>query len=298
MDEIIRAVTKDGYAKISAISARGIVEKARRIHSTSPVATAALGRLLCAASIMGNMMKEEEASVTIRINGGGPLGSVMAVSDNEGNVRGYVHNPAVDLPLNSSGKLDVGTAVGRDGTLTVSRDLGLKEPYVGSTRILSGEIAEDLTQYYSESEQVGTACGLGVLVDTDLSVLAAGGFLVQLMPGSSDEYIDRLEKNIREMGPVTTVLRDNGADTIINRVLDGMEPEILGRTPVEYRCYCSRERVIRAVSSIGEEDLRELADCGEEIKVNCQFCNETYIFTPEEIAGFLSNTRREETEQK
>ncbi|MGI5984632.1 MAG: Hsp33 family molecular chaperone HslO, partial [Oscillospiraceae bacterium] len=180
MDKIIRAVTKDGFVKISAVNGRDIVEKARQLHDLSPVATAALGRTLCITSILGELLKEENATVTVRINGGGPIGSIIAVSDNGGNVRGYVQNPHVDLPLNQNGKLDVGGAVGTSGTLTVSRDLGLKEPYIGSTALVSGEIAEDFSYYFVESEQVGAACGLGVLVDKDRSVICAGGFLVQL----------------------------------------------------------------------------------------------------------------------
>ncbi|MGI5935446.1 MAG: Hsp33 family molecular chaperone HslO [Oscillospiraceae bacterium] len=287
MDKIIRAVSSDGFIRISAITARGAVQRAREIHDTSPVATAALGRALCAASMMGEMLKEEKACLTLRINGGGPIGNVVAVSDSSGNVRGYVQHPHVDLPLRPDGKLDVGGAVGKNGTITVSRDFGLKEPYIGSTPLVSGEIAEDVTAYFAESEQVGSACGLGVLVDTDLSVLAAGGFLVQLLPGAPDELIDRLEENIRRAGAVTELLTRGGAEAIIQRILEGFEPRILAELPIEYRCYCSRERVLKAVSVLSKEELREIVEEGEETTVSCQFCDTVYRFTPEEIKELL-----------
>ena len=283
MDEIVRAVTKDGLVKISVVSGRGFVEKARELHDLSPVATAALGRTLCAASILGDLLKEDEASVTLRLNGGGPLGSVVAVADSAGNVRGYVDNPLVDLPLNAKGKLDVGGAVGTNGTLTVSRDIGLKEPYIGSTALVSGEIAEDLTYYLAESDQIGAACALGVLVDTDRSVLCAGGFIVQLLPGAPDSVIDAIEENIRAMGQVTDVLRTGTADDLLARVLKGAEIDVLSHTPVEYRCTCSRERVSAAVASISKSDLDEMAASGEDAEVRCHFCDKVYTFTPDEI---------------
>lgn len=288
MDEIIRAVTKDGFVKISAISGRGIVERARQFHNLSPVASAALGRTLCATSILGDLLKEEDATVTVRINGGGPIGSIIAVSDSAGNVRGYVQNPHIDLPLRADGKLDVGGAVGPLGTLTVSRDLGLKEPYIGSTALVSGEIAEDFTYYFVESEQVGAACGLGVLVDTDLSIRCAGGFIVALLPGAPVSLIDGIEHNIAQMGQITELLKDGAADDLVRLVLAGFEPEILSRKPVEYRCYCSRERIMRALESIGREALDELADSGEKAEVNCQFCNQIYTFSPDEIRAISS----------
>jgi len=288
MDEIVRAVSGDGFVKISAVCATGAVERARQIHGTWPVATAALGRALCAASMMGNMMKEEGASLTIRINGGGPLGSVIAVADREGNVRGYVAEPRVDLPLRPDGKLDVGRVVGTDGMLTVSRDIGLKEPYIGSTRLVSGEVADDLAAYYAESEQVGAACGLGVLVDTDLSVKAAGGFIVQLMPGAPDEEAALLEANIAAMGPVTALL-DAGkrGEDMARAVLAGLEPEILEVSTMEYRCYCSREKVAGALLSVGADMLREMAEDPGQTEVSCQFCDAVYRFAPEELREML-----------
>ena len=293
-DKIVRAVTADGFAKVSAISGRDIVERAREIHDLTPVATAALGRTLCAASILGDLLKEKDATVTVRINGGGPIGSIMAVADSEGNVRGYVQNPKVDLPLRADGKLDVGGAVGKNGMLTVSRDLGLKEPYVGSTELVSGEIAEDFTSYFVESEQVGAACGLGVLVGTDRSVLCAGGFLVQLLPGAPDACAAALEENIRQMGRVTDILNqpENDAETLARLVLQGLEPEILETHAVEYRCYCTRDRVENAVSSIGREELEEIAGGGEPVEVSCQFCDKIYRFTPEDIRKMLEELEK------
>lgn len=288
MDEIIRAVTADGLAKISAISGREIVEQARQYHGLTPLTTAALGRTLCACSLIGNLLKEDDATVTVRINGGGPIGTIIAVSDNAGNVRGYVENPSVDLPLKENGKLDVGAAVGKSGTLTVSRDLGLKEPYIGSTQLVSGEIADDFTYYFAESEQVGSACGLGVLVNTDLTVNCAGGFWVQLLPGAPELMIKQIEFNIASMGSVTEVLQLGGADELVERVLFGLSPEILERTPVEYRCYCSRERVQRAIESMGLSNLEEIYESGETAEVCCHFCNAAYNFSTDEIGKIIA----------
>ena len=287
MGEILRAVTDDDMIKISVITARDIAERARQIHSLRPVGTAALGRTLCGASLLGEMMKEEDASLTVRIRGGGPIGSVVAVSDSAGNVRGYVQNPSVDLPVRErDGKLDVGGAVGTDGTLTVSRDLGLKEPYVGSTALVSGEIAEDLAAYLTESDQVGSACGLGVLVDTDGSVKAAGGFIVQLMPFAPEESAAALEENVFMMDQLTTILDEDGPEEVIAQVLKGMPYHITQRSAVCYECKCSRQRVIRAVRSLSEEDLASLRADGKEVEVKCQFCDAVYTFAPDEVASW------------
>ncbi len=283
MDRIIRATAAEGYIKMAVISARDMVERARQIHSLSPTASAALGRTLCGASMLGDMMKEENAALTIRINGGGPIGSVVAVSDSRGNVRGYVENPGVELPLRPDGKLNVGGAVGVDGMLTVSRDIGLREPYIGSTELRSGEIAEDLTAYLLESEQVPSACALGVLVDTDLTVKAAGGFIVQLMPGADESMIGKLEDNIFMMDALTTVLAEDGAEELFRQVLKGFEYHIVSETPVEYRCYCSRERVIEAISCIEREELQDMIADGKDISVSCQFCDRVYSFSPDEL---------------
>ncbi len=287
MGKIIRAVAGDDFIKIAVIEARDIVERARQIHGLSPTASAALGRTLCATSLMGNMMKEADAAVTVRINGGGPIGSVLAVSDCEGNVRGYVAEPSVDLPLRSDGKLDVGGAVGCDGTLTVSKDIGLKEPYVGSVNLISGEIAEDFSAYYVESEQIPAACGLGVLVDTDCSIRAAGGFIVQLMPGAPDGLIEKLEDNIFFMDQLTTILDEDGMEEIIAQVLKGLEPRVLEESEVEYRCYCSRERVAEALRSIGSAALAEIAEQEVPTEVGCQFCDKVYVFKPEDIKELM-----------
>ena len=288
MDQIVRAVSADGFVKISAITARDMVERARVIHDLSPTACAALGRTLCGASMLGELMKEADASLTIRVNGGGPAGSVIAVSDSEGNARGYVQNPQADLPTRADGKLDVGGLVGRDGMLTVSRDIGLKEPYVGSVELVSGEIAEDLAQYMVESEQIPSAVGLGVLIDTDKRVKAAGGFIVQLMPGAPENLIEKLETNILFMDQLTTVLSEDGVDAVISQVLFSLDPREAERHGVEYRCTCSRERVAEALRSVGEAELRSMAAEGRDAEVSCQFCDKVYRFTPEDLTALAA----------
>ena len=285
MDKIIRATAADGQIKMAVITARESVERARQIHRLSPTACAALGRTLCAASLLGQAMKEEDASLTIRVNGGGPIGSVVAVSDHLGNMRGYVENPGVELPLRPDGKLNVGGAVGKDGMFTVSRDIGLREPYIGSVELVSGEIAEDLTSYLLASEQVPSACALGVLVDTDRSIRAAGGFIVQLMPGADEEIISRLEDNIFLMDQLTTVLDEDGTDALFAQVLKGFDWHLVGEYPVCYRCPCSRERVEQALTVIDRKDLDEIVAEGKDISVSCQFCDRVYSFTPQEIAA-------------
>ena len=288
MDKIIRATAGDGSVKMAVITARDTVQRAREIHGCSPVAAAALGRTLCAASLLGEAMKEDNASLTIRINGGGPLGSVVAVSDHEGYVRGYVENPRLELPLRADGKLDVGGAVGRDGLLTVSRDIGLKEPYIGSVELVSGEIAEDLTRYLLTSDQVPSACGLGVLVDTDRSVRAAGGFLVQLMPGAPEESIDRLEENIFLMDQLTTVLDEDGAEALFGQVLKGFDWHVVSEAPIGYRCACSRDRVDEALSVIDPAELREMLAEERDFSVSCQFCDRVYTVTPSDLRRMLA----------
>lgn len=287
MDEILRAVSADGFVKISVITARGAVQRANAIHHCSPTAIAALGRSLCAASMLGDLLKEEDGTLTLRINGGGALGTIVAVSDSEGNVRGMVSNPAFDLPTRPDGKLDVGGAVGKDGMLTVSRDIGLREPYVGSTELVSGEIAEDLSAYLVESEQIPAACGLGVLVDTDHSVKAAGGFLVQLMPGAPETLIEKLEDNIFMMDQLTTILDEDGADAIITQVMRDLAPEIVLRHPMAYRCACSRARVEQALCQCGPDELREMIAEGKDTQVHCQFCDTEYVFTPAQLQELL-----------
>ena len=288
-DHIVRAMTKDGWVKAVAVSSREIVERARQIHKTLPTATAALGRLLSAASMMGNMQKVDDGSLTLQIKGGGPLGMLLAVSDAEGNVRGYVENPQISLLEKYRGKLDVGAAVGTDGMLTVVRDLRMKEPYVGSVELVSGEIAEDITQYFVQSEQIPTACALGVLVDVDQSVRASGGYLLQLLPGAPDETIDRLEAGIRDAGNVTAML-DAGLtpEEILKKVMASFELEILETTPVVYRCTCSRERVAKTLLTLGVEELEEIIRTKETLHIDCQFCDKIYDFTPENVREILN----------
>ena len=292
-DQLVRAISKDGCVKAVAVSTRELTERARQIHKTLPVATAALGRTLAAASMMGNALKEEGASVTLQIKGGGPLGTLLAVSDNEGNVRGTVDDPAVDIPLRPDGKLDVGTAVGCDGTLTVIRDLNMKEPYVGSVGLLGGEIAEDLAAYFVESEQIPTACGLGVLVDRDQSVLAAGGYLIQLLPGAGEDVISKVEGGVMAAGPVTGLLRENNDPAeVLRKVLSDFELEILERSPIEYRCYCSRDRMERALISLGPEELKGIIDEQGSAELACQFCDNVQTFTKDDLEGLLAGMKK------
>ena len=288
-DYIVRAISKDGYIKAAAIVSTGLVERARRIHQTTPTATAALGRVLTAASIIGNTQKAEHGSVTLQFRGGGPLGTIMAVSDSRGNVRGYVQNPHVTLLEKYRGKLDVGAAVGTDGMLTVIRDLQMKEPYVGSVELVSGEIAEDITNYFAQSEQIPTACALGVLVDVDQSVKVAGGYLVQLLPGAPDSVIDRIESGIQDTGAVTAAL-DKGMtpQQILESVLPDFELVFLEVDPVAYQCYCSRDRVTATLISLGRKELEQIVADGEDITIECQFCDARYRFTPDEIRQILA----------
>ena len=288
MDQLVRAITSDGMVQAVAVSTRDLTERARQIHTTLPVATAALGRALAAASMMGNALKDQNGSVTLQIKGNGPLGTVLAVSDHLGNVRGYVQQPHVDLPLRSDGKLDVGGAVGHTGTLTVIKDLGLKEPYVGSVELLGGEIAEDLASYFVESEQIPTACALGVLVDRDQSVKAAGGYIIQLLPGATEDIISRVEGGVLAAGPVTALLAENDdPKALLERVLSDFTVEILETSPIEYRCYCSRDRVERALISLGREELRSMLEEQGGCELTCQFCDRIHRFSGKELENLL-----------
>ncbi len=287
-NEIVRAITGDGLAKAVAITGRDIVERARNIHKLLPMGTAALGRALLGASMMGDMLKEEKGALTLQIKGGGPLGTILAVSDWEGNVRGYVQNPQVALMEHQPGKLDVGAAVGQSGTLTVIKDIGLKEPYVGSIGLFSGEIADDLAMYFVESEQIPTACALGVLVGLDQSVIAAGGYLIQLLPGASEDMISKIETGVRTMGSVSHSLAQGlDGEGLLRTVLKDFDLEILEKHPVEYRCYCSRDRVSRALISMGRNDLTELIQEEGQAELSCQFCDEVYHFSREELELLL-----------
>ena len=294
-DQLVRAISKDGFVKAVAVSTRDLTERARQIHHTTPVATAALGRTLAAASMLGNALKGDGASVTLQIKGDGPLGTILAVSDNEGNVRGKVDDPAVDLPLRPDGKLDVGAAVGHEGMLTVIRDLNMKDPYVGSVSLLGGEIAEDLAAYFVESEQIPTACGLGVLVDRDRSVLTAGGYLIQLLPGAGEEIVSRVERGIMAAGSVTALLKaDSDPESLLRRVMPDFELEILEKSPVEYRCYCSRERMEKALISLGPEEMRSLIDEQGSAEMTCRFCDSVQKFTREDLEGLLAGMTKKD----
>ena len=287
-DRIVRAISTDGMVQAAAICSRDLTERARQIHKTLPVATAALGRALAAASMMGNALKSDGASRTLQFKGGGPLGTVLAVSDNEGCVRGYVTNPHTDLPLRPDGKLDVGGAVGHEGTLTVIKDLHMKEPYVGTIDLLGGEIAEDVAGYFVESEQIPTACALGVLVDRDQSVKSAGGYLIQLMPGAGEDTITKVEGGVMAAGPVSAILEQNDdPEALLRTVMSDFDLKILETCPVSYKCYCSRQRVERALISLGKQELEDIASEGKTFPVECQFCDTVYEFTPEDIKKLL-----------
>lgn len=287
-DYIVRAITADGFVKAMAISSTALVERARNIHHTTPTATAALGRVLTAASMMGNLQKVVDGALTLQIKGGGPLGTILATSDATGNVRGYVTNPSITLLEKYAGKLDVGAAVGTNGMLTVIRDLRMKEPYIGSIALVSGEIADDVTAYFAQSEQTPTACALGVLIDTNQSVKVAGGYLIQLLPGAPDELIDKLEAGIQKAGAVTPMLSEGlTPEDIMRRVMPGFTLEFLETTPVAYKCYCSRERVSQTLITLGKKDLQELVEDNKPIRIECQFCDTVYEFSPQEVRELL-----------
>lgn len=290
MDQIIRMIAKDAPVKASAISGRDLVERARNIHMLLPVATAALGRALMGTSMMGDALKEEKGALTLQIKGGGPLGTVLAVSDSEGNVRGYVQNPHVDLMEKEPGKLDVGAAVGDGGTLTVIKDIGLKEPYVGSIGLFTGEIADDIAMYFVESEQIPTACALGVLIGVDQSVTSAGGYLIQLLPGADESVIEKIEAGVRRVGSVSRALESGmDAEGLLRAVLSDFELEVLETHPVEYRCYCSKERVTRALISMGREELAAMIEEQDGAELTCQFCDAVYQYSKEDLQLLLAD---------
>ena len=288
-DFIMRGMTADGYIKAAAIKSTDMVERMREIHKTLPLATAALGRSLTAASIMGDELKEENGSITLQIRGSGPLGAITAVSDSQGNVRGYLQNPACELPLKANGKLDVGSGVGKDGLLTVIKDIGGKEPFSGKVELLSGEIAEDIAYYYYISEQIPTICALGVLVDRDQSVKQAGGYMIQLMPGAPDGLISTLEYRVAEAPSVTSLMEEGKSpDDILRFMLEGTGFQELYRHEVAYECKCSREKVERAIISIGREELKRLYEEDNSITVTCQFCDKKYTFDKADMSRLLS----------
>ena len=285
MDRILRCITSDGSVMALAIDSTDLVYTAQRVHKTSPTATAALGRLLTASSVMGAQLKQRGASITLKINGGGPIGTVVAVADSSGNCKGYAENPQADLPKKPSGKLDVSGLIGSDGLLCVIRDYGAGEPYVGQVPIVSGEIAEDITSYYGVSEQIPSVCALGVLVDKETGeVLLSGGLLIQLLPAAGEETVCRLEENIRALEPVTTMLAKGiGIEEMCKKALDGFEVEVLDEFSVHYACNCSKERVKNAIRLLSNEEILSLPDEKGYAEANCQFCGKSYQVSREEL---------------
>lgn len=291
-DYIVRATAKGAQLRAFAATTQNLVEYARNAHGTSPVATAALGRLLTAGAMMGTMLKGEDDLLTLQIKGDGPMHGVTVTADAKARVKGYVDVPDVMLQPNARGKLDVGGAVG-NGMLTVIRDLGLKEPYVGQTVLQTGEIAEDLTYYFATSEQIPSTVGLGVLMEKNNTVRQAGGFLIQLMPFAEEETIEQLEKNLAKVSSVTSVL-DQGKtpEEMLAILLEGMDLEITDRIPTEFYCNCDKKRIEKAIISIGEKDIREMIEEGKEIEVKCHFCNSAYTFSVEELKALLRKAKK------
>lgn len=287
MGKLIRCITSDGAVMATCVDSTDIAAAAEQYHKTSAVVTAALGRLLTAASMMGNMLKGSDDSITLKITGEGQIGTLVAVSDYDGNVRGYVTNPIVELPLNAKGKLDVGGAVGA-GTLYVIKDLGMKDPYVGQIPLVSGEIAEDITSYYAISEQIPTICALGVLVNPDLTVNTAGGFIIQLLPGYTEKDIEKLEDSVKDLESVTKMLSDGKTpEEIVRLALKNFEVEVLYEQDIAYKCKCSRERTEAALMCIGTDDLKEMAESEDVTEVSCHFCNKRYVFTKNDLEKII-----------
>ena len=291
-DYIVNAITSNGAIRVIAADTTELCNRAMQIHKMSATAAAALGRALTAAAIMGSILKSSDDSITLQLNGGGPIGRVIAVADGKANVKGYVDNPLVDLPLNEVGKLDVGGAIGKDGMLSIIRDLGLKEPYVGQVPLVNGEVAEDLTKYYATSEQLPTAVALGVLVDVDYTIKAAGGFILQVLPGAYDEDIDNVEKAISEISSVTNML-DSGKrpEDIVEKLLSGYEIEYFDNVSTEYKCDCSRERTDRALISLGKDELSKIINEDGKAQMTCHFCDNIYEYTKAELEALLEGAK-------
>ncbi len=291
-DYIVNAITSNGAIRVVAADTTELCNRAQEIHKMSPTAAAALGRTLTAAAIMGSMLKSADDSLTIQLNGGGPIGKVVAVGDGNANVKGYVGNPLVDLPLNDKGKLDVGGAIGRDGMLGIIRDLGLKEPYVGQVPLVNGEVAEDLTQYYATSEQLPTAVALGVLVDVDYTIKAAGGFILQVRPGAYDEDIDNVERTVQSISSVTEML-SNGKkpEDIVEQLLSDYEIEYFDNVPTKYECDCSRDRTDRALISLGKDELTKIIEEDGKAEITCHFCDNIYKYTKEELESLYESAK-------
>lgn len=290
MDLLTKAVTKNGFLRIYVVNCRETVQEARRLHNLSPLASAALGRTLAAGQLMGAMLKTEGATVTIQIKGGGEAGMILVVANSRGGVKGYISNPDVDLPLNRLGKLDVGRAVGRDGYVSVIRDLKMKEPYIGQVPIQTGEIGDDVAYYFAQSEQIPGAVGLGVLVDKDLSIAQAGGFIVQVMPDCDELSIKRLEKSVGAIKSVTDLLKSGMSNReLIEEIMKDFEVEILEETEVKYRCDCSRDRMERAIISLGEQEIQDMIDEQGEAEIVCQFCDKKYLFGKKDLENMIKN---------
>ncbi len=290
-DYIIRATAADNQIRAFAATTKELVEHARAIHNTSPVATAALGRLLTAGTMMGSMMKGEKDILTLQIKCSGPIEGLTVTADSNANVKGYVYNPTVMLPPNSKGKLDVGKAVDL-GVLSVIKDMGLKEPYVGQTHLVSGEIAEDLTYYFATSEQVPSSVALGVLMNKDNTVRQAGGFILQLMPFTEERIISRLEEKLGKITSITSMLdADMTPELILEHILGEFGLEIMDKIPTKYECNCTKERVEKAIVSIGKKDIQEMIDDNEPIEVNCHFCNTNYTFSVDELKEIIKRSR-------
>ena len=292
-NNLIRVITKDGSLTASFIDSGLIVSKAEKIHETSAVITAALGRMLTAASLMGANLKNKTDTITLKINGGGPSGSIVAVADGTGNVKGYVQNPVVEIPLKENGKLNVSGAVGTDGILSIAMDLGGNEPYVGQVPIVSGEIAEDITAYYAASAQTPTVCSLGVLVNPDLTVKCSGGLLIQLLPFASEEVISRLEENIKKLRPITVMLSEGMTyDQILKEALKGFEYDEIDSFCAEYKCNCSKEKVVGAIMTLGSDEITSMMEEGK-AEILCHFCNTKYIFNKENIKEILTMIKKD-----
>ena len=290
MDRIVRATAADAQIRIFAAETKEMVQEAADRHSTTPVATAALGRLMTAAAMMSTMLKSEGDLLTLKITGAGPIGGITVTADAKANVKGYVNNPNADLPLNAKGKLDVAGVVGK-GRLDVIQDMGLKEPYVGQTPLISGEIAEDLTYYFANSEQVPSSVGLGVLVAKD-AVLAAGGFIVQLLPFASEETITKLEENLKEITAVTSHFAEGkSAEDLINLIARDMDPQITDTVETKFYCNCDKDRVQKALVSLGKKELQSLIDEGRDVTLNCGFCNTDYTFSVEDCKKLLESAK-------
>lgn len=287
MDYIVRAVDKNKEVRIFAITSRELVEKAREIHNTSPVATAALGRLLSAGAMMGQMLKGEEELLTLKMKGDGKINGVTVLADNSAKVKGYVGNPSVMLPPNYAGKLDVGAAIGY-GELTVIKDMGLKEPYISKVPLATSEVAEDLTYYFASSEQTPSAVGLGVLMSKDNHVREAGGFIVQMMPDAKEETVSKIEENLSKITSVTDILKEGKTpEDLVKAVMDDIEVEFTDKIEAKYECNCSKERVMRVLATLNKKDLADLIAEGEDIEVNCDFCNSKYVFKTDELKEAL-----------